>query len=269
MLLALLLGLSGPAHAGEVPWWVQDAAREAAIEQALTELWPTSPVEVRVREPGEGDGVFWHDGQLVVRIDGPERRDAVPEDPSTQVVLARSWLTDLEVFDGGWLPPEATGRRAPLPGIRALARVELGGHGGAASDRGLAWTPEIGLATGVGWGRGRALVTLGTSGLDARSFSVTPELGLALDPVPAELALGARLAPGLDGGLIARPQLAARIWGPTVAGRRLGVAGRLDLPVGLGGAPDAAPRLAPAFGVHAALVWGASPAHPVPAPAAR
>ncbi len=98
--MALALMSSGTANA--LPWFVEDADGATELTQALDELWPEHPVEVRVGD-ASGDGFYVHDQALVLVVNGQEHSRSTGGSTAAAVAMARSWLRELE-STGGWVP---------------------------------------------------------------------------------------------------------------------------------------------------------------------
>ena len=116
------------SHAG-IPWHVP-AGGAPELERALEALWDDHPFEITVEAnttPGlAGEGVWYIDGELVLRRHGSERRQPLAADASLQVTVARSWMFEAPVVDGGWVPPLPSPSTAPAP-VEPIAAPTYGG----------------------------------------------------------------------------------------------------------------------------------------------
>ncbi len=138
-----------------LPWWVADADAATNLGWALATLWPDNPVALRVGAPEPGlDGVH-HDGvDLVLVLDGAERRLAPGAEPDVQVVLVRSWLRGRRKapVDPPAQPVETAPEPEPVgepPGERPAEEVEAAVAAPAPRPR---ERPEPFLAAWVGAG---------------------------------------------------------------------------------------------------------------------
>jgi hypothetical protein len=143
------------AHA--LDWWVEDEAQVTP---------PEAPLDVRVG-PAGGEGLWYDQGELVFVHEGDQERSSVAEDPKAQVLLARSWASQLEAADSGWTPsspPERVAERAPELSPRAEP-LRLGVSAGAGLQPSRLG-PPVGLSAELLWTGDRfGLGALGTAGL--------------------------------------------------------------------------------------------------------
>ncbi len=167
-LLLLVCLWSTPARA--LDWWVAQREEADSVRTALEEVWPAGEVTVRVGEPpAEGDAAWDEGDTLVLRVGGYERRAQQVSNPSTRVVLVRSWI---EASQAPLPPPPPPTAPAPsrlggtvrslhaphlLPGAGGETGFELGvgavGTGSLDTDpiEGAAegYAPVFGVAAGL------------------------------------------------------------------------------------------------------------------------
>lgn len=239
-------------NAWALTWWVDDAQDAEVLEETLGAFWADGDVQVVVGEPQGADGIWVQDGVLVFTDDGRRLQQQVAGDPTTQVLLARSWALSLESSDAGWTPappplvrPEpppppmrtgwawgletGPGLRTPFHGPPLHAAAELRWLRGPNSVAGYAvfdvgetlrYLDAEGGASGARWG-------VGVLGGRERPFaSGTAELQLGLAVRQQRTWSGAALTGSDTRGSVLRPAAVARLrwWGPATGPNRLGVA---------------------------------------------
>ncbi len=174
--------------ASAIDWWVEDIDEAVEITRALETHWPDSDIHVLVGPVGT-QGVWYEEGQLHL-VDGDSSRvEVVSPDVLTQVLLVRSWTTELEPSDSGWLPeprPDPVPRPELADTSPPILRVGLTG------GPGLPWHgPPVRLAGEVGV-RVRSL---------SASAVVLADLAEQLESADSPTWFGRRLGVGAQVGL--------------------------------------------------------------------
>jgi hypothetical protein len=139
-----------------MPLAVRDEVEREAVREAAAALWPKGPLQVV--EALEGDGLVLEGGVLVWRRQGAVVREAPGVDPTTAVVLARSWLAS-DGGLGGQVPEipfavEDLEPRLPEPKLKAKpAAPPAPPHlwVGLGADASLGGTASHGLRSSAGW----------------------------------------------------------------------------------------------------------------------
>lgn len=99
--------------ASAVDWWVEDLDEAVEVTRALNAHWPDNDVHVLVGPKGSR-GIWVDEGVLHLVDEGVTRDQPVSPDRVTQVLLVRSWTTELDTRDSGWVPEELV-LDTPLP----------------------------------------------------------------------------------------------------------------------------------------------------------
>lgn len=160
--LAVALSSSAWAADPRLHWWVPDEDAAEHVQEALGDLWPGHPVQVTVGVPqGSQEGIFYRSPELILYVGGRVWREPVVAEASTQVVLARSWVRELQLSDGGWAPdlsrPEPSPFEDPEP-VEEVHRMRLWGVG----SLGTAFRPGEGVAVHSAGQAGLALTPGGS-----------------------------------------------------------------------------------------------------------
>ncbi|MCO4744132.1 MAG: hypothetical protein KC912_05050 [Proteobacteria bacterium] len=251
MRLLFPLLLLCPTAAWATPWWISEE-RAPSLSDSLDALWPGHDIDVVEGAPGEANGIWWQDGELFLRADGQLMHDEVAaDDVPTQVVLARSWASAVEVFDSGWVPPELESHaQLHQRPVSSFVRIDAGSTAG--------FEPSVSIASGITFRRSRAGVRLSGGVLgDAAQFSASTLVSTQLVVGRSALELG--LGPGLvlrplsgDTRLSPMASLQVTAWTPSLTRSRIGIGLSADI------APT--PQLKDAFAIRAEVSWSFGPA---------
>lgn len=183
-------------------WYVDDQGQAQAVSEALTEIWPSSPVSVQVGppEPTDPEGAVWWDGEALRMARGEQDwRAAGVADAGVQVAMVRGWLArEAPVADAPPPPEEPESAPSPPPPTRRPLLLQVGAGPALRLPQPVAGQ-QVSLIIG---GRRRHLEagTLLTLGAGERARSTDGEL-YNQDRIELEGLLGARWGLGETGDL--------------------------------------------------------------------
>lgn len=105
MRLVLSLLALAPAPALALPWAVPDASTQVELSTALDAVWQGHDLEVTTELPTpEVDHLELLDDRILLFAAGRRYERLWDGDLQTAALLARTWLRELRVADGGWIP---------------------------------------------------------------------------------------------------------------------------------------------------------------------
>jgi len=93
-----------PSNAMALPWVVPDAQTATRLDDSLARLWSAHDIDVTTNDATLGDRLVFEDNAIVLYAEDQRYEREWSGETDAAVVMVRSWLRDLRVADGGWIP---------------------------------------------------------------------------------------------------------------------------------------------------------------------